>query len=56
MAANNPNRRSMDLFNIDENSLENFDFNFREAMSNRDSVGRQALKPSSHHPDVLSIS
>lgn len=37
MAANNPNRRSMDLFNIDENSLENLDLNFREAMSNRDS-------------------
>lgn len=43
MADDNPGRRSLDLFNIDQNSLENIDFNFRDVMSNRDSVGPTRL-------------
>lgn len=32
MAANNPNRRSLDLFNVDQEAVENLDLTFQEAL------------------------
>ena len=32
MASNNPNRRSLDLFNVDQQAVENLDLTFQEAI------------------------
>lgn len=42
MAGSNPNRRSLDLFNVDQQAVENLDFTFQEALPSSTSNVRYA--------------
>ncbi|KAK7707364.1 hypothetical protein SLS63_013750 [Diaporthe eres] len=49
MAANNPNRRSLDLFNVDQQAVENLDLTFQETLPSSTSTYTEI-------PDTYSIS